>query len=181
MLAHAGGIPEFLATIFAAIGFVTAWMGQSRLRHRGFLGMPKPVAFVLLGVAPIALVASIVVPPRFAPQIAAGPRPRSTATISFAEPAAGQVVHGDDLPVRIDLTGGRIVQQTTTNITPDTGHLHLYLDGSLVSMAYGTSQDVPVGDLTPGVHRLLAEYVAADHAPFDPRVTATVSFVKASA
>jgi hypothetical protein len=178
MLAHAGGVPEFLATMLAALGFVTGWVGLSRLRHRGFATMPKPLAFLMLGVAPVALVAAVVVPPMFGPRIAPGPRPRSTATISFVEPTPGEVVRGDDLHVRLRLEGGRIVQQTTTNITPDTGHVHVYLDGSLLSMTYGEQRDVPVGDLSPGVHRLLAEYVAADHAPFDPRVTATVSFVK---
>lgn len=178
MLAHAGGVPEFLATILAGLGFVTGWMGLSRLRGRGFAGLPRPAAFVLIGVAPIALVASVVVPPMVGPKIATGPRPRSTATIAFVLPTPGEVVHGDDLTVDLNLEGGRIVEQTTTAITPDTGHVHLYLDGELLSMTYAGQQDLPVGDLSRGVHRLLAEYVAADHAPFAPRVTATISFVK---
>jgi hypothetical protein len=179
MLAHAGGVPEFLATMLVAAAFVTAWVGVSHLRGRGFAGLPRPIAFVLIGLAPVALVASVVLPPRFGPQVAAGPRPTSTATISFAQPTPGEVVRGGDLRVDLDLQGGRIVEQTTTNITPDTGHLHLFLDGELLSMTYGAAQDISVADLSPGVHRLLAEYVAADHAPFAPRVTATVSFVKA--
>jgi hypothetical protein len=48
-------------------------------------------------------------------------------------------------------------------------------------MTYGKVQALPVGDLEPGVHRLVAEFVAADHAPFDPVVTTTVSFVKEAA
>lgn len=178
MLAHAGGVHEFLATILAGLGFVTAWVGLSRLRGRGFTGVPRPIAYVLVGLAPVALVASVVVPSMFGPTIAAGPRPRSTATIAFALPTPGQVVRGDDLRVDLDLEGGRIVEQTTTAITPDTGHVHLFVDGELLSMTGGGEQLVPVGDLPPGVHRLLAEYVAADHAPFAPRVTATISFVR---
>jgi multisubunit Na+/H+ antiporter MnhB subunit len=178
MLAHAGGVPETVATLFAALGFITAWMGWSRVRGRGFPRLPKPAAFGLLGVGAVALVAAVVVPPMFGPQIASGPRPRSTATIAFSSPTAGQVVTGDTLPVDVLVTGGRIVQQTTTNITPDTGHVHLYLDGTLISMTFGKTTQVPVGDLDPGVHRLVAEFVAADHAPFNPEVTATVSFVK---
>jgi hypothetical protein len=56
--------------------------------------------------------------------------------------------------------------------------VHLYLDGTLITMTYGAATEIPVGDLNPGVHRLVAEFVAADHAPFNPPVTATVSFVK---
>jgi hypothetical protein len=32
--------------------------------------------------------------------------------------------------------------------------------------------------VSPGRHTLQAEFVAADHGPFDPRVTAAVTFVK---
>jgi hypothetical protein len=57
----------------------------------------------------------------------------------------------------------------------------VFLDGAIVSMTYGMQQEVPVGDLVPGRHRLVAEFVAADHAPFDPRVTASVTFLKEGA
>ena len=40
-------------------------------------------------------------------------------------------------------------------------------------MAYGLEQQV---DVTPGVHVLVAEFVAGDHAPFNPRVTVTRTF-----
>jgi hypothetical protein len=40
-------------------------------------------------------------------------------------------------------------------------------------MAYGVEQDVAV---TPGPHILLAEFVATDHFPFNPRVISTVTF-----
>jgi hypothetical protein len=66
------------------------------------------------------------------------------------------------------------VDQTSTDLRPDQGHLHVVLDGSLVSMTSGTSQTLT--DLTPGGHLLQVEFVANDHAPFDPRVLAAVSF-----
>src|SRR5207248_7185572 len=101
--------------------------------------------------------------------------PSSPATLGILQPTAAQVLHGDPatLDVRLSLRDARIVPFTSTKLTPDTGHIHLYLDGALVSMTYGLTQRLPV---RPGRHTLLAEFVAVDHAPFDPRVEATVRF-----
>ena len=77
------------------------------------------------------------------------------------------------LHVRIRLTGGEIVPQTSTQLSPDKGHIHLSLDGKVVSMSYGVEQDIRV---TPGVHLLTAEFVATDHFPFNPRLISTVTF-----
>lgn len=103
----------------------------------------------------------------------AQPRPKSTATIVINTPASGAVVEGTTLRVRINLSGGRIVPQTSTNITPTEGHIHLLVDGKVVSMTYGVEQDVTV---TKGRHLLEAEFVAADHFPFNPRVLSSVVF-----
>jgi hypothetical protein len=105
---------------------------------------------------------------------AASARPSSTAKISFVSPKAGEVVNGTDVPVKIDLTGATIVQQTTTDIRPDQGHIHLYLDDELVSMNYGLT--ATLHDVAPGTHLLRAEFVAADHVPFDPRDFTQVAF-----
>lgn len=99
-----------------------------------------------------------------------GPRPSSAATVSIVEPANGATVVGTSAHVVLKLDGARIVSQTSTNIRPDEGHVHLYLNGQLVSMNYGLEQEVPV---TPGTYVLRAEFVAADHAPFNPRVEST--------
>ena len=177
MLAHAGGVPEFVSTGLVGAAVVTGWIGQSRLRGRGFGSLARPVAWGLLAVAPVALVASVLVPSRLWPPPAAV-RPRSTATIGFVMPTKGQVVTGDQLDVRLRLEGGRIVASSSRTLTPDTGHVHLFLDGAIVSMTYGVTQKIPVSDLAPGPHRLQAEFVAADHAPFQPRVTTSIVFVK---
>jgi hypothetical protein len=108
--------------------------------------------------------------------VAAGPGRASTAELYFEDPVKGQVVAADSVEVVLDLEGGRIVEQTSTELTPDTGHVHLVLDGRLVSMTYGLVQVVDLRDVEPGPHTLQAEFVAADHAPFDPRVTAAVRF-----
>jgi hypothetical protein len=103
----------------------------------------------------------------------AGPRPKSAAAIAIVSPAPGERIPGATLHVRIQLTGGTIVPQTSASLSPDKGHIHLSIDGRVVSMAYGVQQDVPV---TPGTHLLTAEFVATDHFPFNPRVIKTVTF-----
>lgn len=105
---------------------------------------------------------------------AAVERPTSTGVLTIVSPENGQRVTGGTAQLEVDLQGAEIVDQTSTDLRPDEGHLHVMLDGSLVSMTSGTSQQLT--ELTPGEHLLQVEFVAADHAPFDPRVLAAVSF-----
>jgi hypothetical protein len=98
---------------------------------------------------------------------ASGSRPSSPAVVAIVQPTSGVSVTGTTVHVVISLTGAKIVSATTTNVQPDQGHVHLYVDNVLVSMNYGLEQDLPV---TPGTYVLKAEFVASDHAPFDPRV-----------
>jgi hypothetical protein len=97
----------------------------------------------------------------------AAPRPSSLATVEIVEPADGSTIQGTSAHVVLKLNGATIVTETTTNIRPDQGHVHLYLNGEIVSMNYGLEQDLAV---VPGTYVLRAEFVAADHAPFNPRV-----------
>jgi hypothetical protein len=102
------------------------------------------------------------------------PRPASTATLKILAPKNGAIVRGSTVDLRVDLQGARIVPATTTQITPDEGHLHVLLDDQLISMTEGLEQSMP--DVGPGLHRITVEFVASDHAPFDPRVVAVVAF-----
>jgi hypothetical protein len=103
-----------------------------------------------------------------------GARPSSTAKLSIVSPANGSVVHGSAVRVRLSLSGARIVKATSTVLRPDQGHVHLIMDGKLISMNYGLDDTIP--GVPPGHHLLQAEFVANDHAPFDPRVIAVSSF-----
>lgn len=103
-----------------------------------------------------------------------GDRPSSTAKLSIVSPEVGEVVRGSTVDLRLRLEDATIVPGTSTDIQPDEGHLHVLLDGSLISMTEGLEQDIP--DVQPGAHRIQVEFVATDHAPFDPRVISVVAF-----
>jgi hypothetical protein len=103
-----------------------------------------------------------------------GDRPSSTAKLSIVAPKVGQVVHGSNVDLRVKLQGAKLVPATTTDIVPDEGHLHVILDDTLISMTEGLEQTIP--DVAPGEHRIMVEFVASDHAPFDPRVVSVVAF-----
>lgn len=104
----------------------------------------------------------------------AASRPSSTAKLTIISPKNGSVVHGSTVDLRIGLDGARIVKQTSTTLTPDEGHVHVLLDGKLISMNYSLNDTI--ADVTPGQHLLQVEFVATDHAPFDPRVIAVTTF-----
>lgn len=101
-------------------------------------------------------------------------RPSSTAKLSIIAPKVGEVVHGSSVDLRVKLQDARLVPATTTNIVPDEGHLHVILDDTLISMTRGLEQTIP--DVPPGEHRIMVEFVASDHAPFDPRVVSVAAF-----
>ncbi len=104
-----------------------------------------------------------------------GARPSSPAKISIVSPKQGAVVTGP-VDIHISLKGGRIVEPSTTKITPTTGHVHVLVDGSVISMNYGLHETL--AEVAPGTHTLTVEFVAADHFPFDPRVLDTIAFTE---
>jgi hypothetical protein len=111
-----------------------------------------------------------------APATTAAPaaaRPSSQAKLTIESPRNGQTV-GEDTELRLGLDGGKIVNQTTIRVQGDEGHIHLHVDGKLVDMNYGLRQRLP--QLPPGEHVVQVEFVAADHAPFDPRILTQAAF-----
>jgi hypothetical protein len=181
VLAHAGTPDEQVALITVVVGLWVGWAGVSRLRGRGFPRIPLPGAWALSILGLVLVIGGLTLPRQFLrPNVASatpsGPRPSSSATITIDRPTEGEVVTGNQVEVVMTLTGGQVVDASSTTLTPDTGHIHLSLDGRLVSMTYGLVQIVDLKGLAPGSHSLSAEFVAADHGPFDPRVVTSVRF-----
>ena len=178
MLAHAGGADETLSVVLIFAALWVGWIGWSRLRGRGFERVGARTAAGLLVLAAALGVAAATLPRAIFPGPGDGPRPASTATLAFRAPADGAAASGDRLPVTLDLRGGRVTDRASTDLDPGLGHIHLSVDGRLVSMTSATSSTVDLAGLAPGEHALEAEFVAADHGPFSPRVVARVSFTK---
>ena len=112
--------------------------------------------------------------PTSASPVDGGNRPSSPAKLKIVTPKNGQVVRGTTVEMKVSLKDAKIVPATSANIVPDEGHLHVILDDQLISMTGDTTQ--LLSNLTPGQHLLKVEFVASDHAPFDPRVIAAVAF-----
>jgi hypothetical protein len=176
VLAHAGGHTLRQNTVetlllLAGVGLVVAAV---RVRDVRIFGRRGPASWAAGALAVAALVLAFVVPSMLGIKIAPV-RPSTNATITIVSPRPGQVLRGNPATVHIRLRvdGARIVTQTSAHLTPDKGHIHLYLDGMLAGMAYATSTTI---DASPGSHRLQAQFVAVDHGPFSPPVTASVTF-----
>jgi hypothetical protein len=182
VLAHAAGTDESLSLIMLFAGIWTGWIGWSRLRGKGFERVPRWGGWALVAGAIALMIAATFVPRMLVgtntPPAVLGPRPSSPATLSITEPRNGAHTSAAQLTVQLDLQGATLTQTTSTSVSPTTGHIHLSLDGALISMSGDTLQVVDLRDLAPGPHTLTAEFVATDHLPFDPPVQAEVTFVK---
>jgi hypothetical protein len=122
----------------------------------------------------IALVACGGGTPKTNPSISVVTRPASTGKVTILSPTPNEVIHGTVLHVKLQLTGAHLVPVASAHITPDTGHIHLSVDGLVKSLLAGLNYDVK--DLTPGTHLLTVEFVAADHGLFNPRVIVRQTF-----
>ena len=102
-------------------------------------------------------------------------RPATAATLQIVAPTPNEVT-GPDLTIRFNVVGGTVVPSTKISgaLRGDQGHIHVSVDGVLVSMAFGTTQDLH--GLKAGLHTMTAEWVAIDHLPFRNRVVAAVLF-----
>lgn len=107
-------------------------------------------------------------------------RPASTAKLAIVAPAPGARVPAGKAPVELSLSGARVLPEASTTLTPDTGHVHVRLDGKTLTLLAGLTFDLAELNRAPlaaGQHLLEAEFVAADHGFFNPRVIVTTTFV----
>lgn len=102
-------------------------------------------------------------------------RPTTAARLEIVAPTPNATMP-PSFKLELNLIGAKVVPATVTNapLRGDEGHIHVSLDGKLVSMTYGTSQDLT--NLPAGPHNVQAEFVATDHAPFASRVIVAVAF-----
>ena len=174
VLAHVGvpGVAPIAAMglFFVAIG---AAVGAYWLNGRVDAPYRRVGRIGLIGVA-VACLATATAMPFIVHATPLFERPASTAKLAFVSPRPDQVVRGDPatLPVHLRLDGGKIVVTSSLHLIPNEGHIHLYLDGSLLAMTWLDTSII----VLPGEHTLKAEFVAVDHGSFRPPVTATVTF-----
>jgi hypothetical protein len=102
-------------------------------------------------------------------------RPTTPAVLQIVSPTPNETT-GTTVNLIMRLTNATVVSPAVVGgkIVPTQGHIHVSLDGKLISMAYGLTQVVP--NLTPGPHTLQAAFVASDHLPFANQVVAAVIF-----
>lgn len=100
-------------------------------------------------------------------------RPATEASIQILEPTGDSTLESGEVPLKLDLQGGKIASLASVENRPDEGHLHITVDGKLTTMSGEAEQTIQV---TPGEHELEVEYVANDHAPFCKRVSDRVQF-----
>lgn len=96
-------------------------------------------------------------------------RPATAARLDVLAPLDGATFSGR-VPVRVRVVGGRLSPPAALANQPNEGHLHIAVDGQLISMVGTESQDIPV---PPGEHRIRLELVANDHIAFCPAETVT--------
>ena len=185
ILAHASGADETMSLVMLFAGIWVGWIGWSRLRGTGFPRLPRWGAWAAIGVAATLVITATFVPRMIVgtgipTEVAGAPRPSSPAILTFVDPRPNAKEPGDGMTVRMDLQHATLTPLTTTAITPDTGHIHLSMDGTLISMSGDTLQVIDLRNVTPGKHTLTADFVAADHLPFDPPVTSSVTFDRTS-
>lgn len=107
------------------------------------------------------------------PTAPVGQRPASTAELTIVEPRPGASLEGPDIDVVVQVEGATILERASRNLTPDTGHIHVIVDGEVIDRNVFEDR-YTVKDLEPGDHIIKVEFAAADHGSFSPPVIETV-------
>lgn len=111
----------------------------------------------------------------------------SQGQVRIVSPAEGETVEGSTVVVTLEAMGVEVVP--AGDMTPGTGHHHLFLDadvspadqpipavpGSIIHMG-DASSSYTFEDVAPGEHRLIAVLADGAHVPLQPWVVDTVHF-----
>lgn len=128
----------------------------------------KPIVSLILVLGAFALSAGAFI---FKSDTSTAPAAAIDAAITIESPAAGDTVPANDpLQLTVDLQGGRLTAENASD-DPRDGHLHVYVDGELISMPTTATPEV---ELEPGLHEITVEFTQADHRSFEPRILDTV-------
>jgi MYXO-CTERM domain-containing protein len=178
--AHGGltGPSDNVATILAVLAIV-ALASWRRRRKSATTPRQRRLLLLLPGTA-VVLVLAAVAAPSFVSTTPSKNRPTTTARLQVLSPEQGSTT-GPDIDLRLRLIGGQVVPPTNviaTRLPPNKGHIHVLVDGKLVTMAYGLNQ--PIKGLAAGPHSVEVQFVAVDHAPFRNPVATSVLFTVGS-
>ncbi len=169
------GHGEYLSVAQAVVllsGSGVAMLGVGLMFFRGLTaGRWRWVPLTLLGVGLLGGgMGSLAAP------LVQGPcrgRPGTDASVEVVRPAEGAVFH-DRVPVEVRIVAGRLALGTGLANRPGEGHLHISVDGNIISMIGQERQTIPV---PLGRHVIGVEFVANDHISFCPRETVTRTVV----
>lgn len=157
---------EQIALLAAGLGLaLTGWLmitrGRPRFRKPGYALLTVGLLAFLGGPDLIGSIADL----------RAGRAPTTRMRIEVATPVDGQVLSSGEVLINVRLLEPAGASWTPVGqLSPATGHIHVSVDGRVISMAWSPSIAIPV---SPGRHAVTVELVAGDHRPFSPRVLIT--------
>jgi hypothetical protein len=144
------------------------------MRAKSYLVVPLAgAALVAAGCGSSSKSSSAAQPSASKPSVRSTPAPSSSggmmsadtgAKIAVVSPSAGTVVHGNSVPVDVNITHFRVACQFAgTSNKMGVGHYHIELDGSLINMFCSPRAAVSMQNVKPGHHTLMVLAAENDH------------------
>lgn len=88
--------------------------------------------------------------------------------LTLLSPTDGSIVCGTPLAVVTDVANFTLTNETIEDPPPDTGHMHVYLNGQEVAQT--DTETVYVPEVADGEWQLSLDLASADHSALDPYV-----------
>jgi cytochrome c oxidase assembly factor CtaG len=145
----------------AISGWIMLAWGRARFSKPGYAFMIVGVLAFLVGPDVVGSISDF----------RAGPLPTTRTRLEVLTPLDGEVIASSALRVAVRLLEPAGASWTpVTEWSPTRGHIHISIDGRMLSMTWEPLLVLPV---SAGTHMVTMEYVASDHRPFSPRVLVT--------